>query len=125
MPSPSAEAAEDLYDKIAGTTPKKLQRGVKHVEKLSAEDVEALDRGGLHWLRTTSRQVKIAFMWVSFVFAVVVGAAAIVLLGVLMWSFAADTIKNNKSGVILSATLQFLAGVAVTLAVERFAKSKD
>jgi len=76
-------------------------------------------------MRTTSRQVKIAFMWVGFGFAVVVTAAALVLLGFLMWSFATDTIAAHKAGQVIGAILQFLAGVFVTMAVERFAKSKD
>lgn len=124
MPAPEAAAtvSDDLYKELAEITPKNLKRGVREVEKLSPEDVEALDRGGQHWMRTTTRQVKIAFMWVGFVFAVVVGIGALILLGCLMWSFGRDATEANKAGPVIAGILQFLAGVAVTLAVERFAK---
>lgn len=124
-PTPDETAAAQLYDEIANTAPKALQRGVKQVEKLSPEDAEALDRGAQHWMRTTSRQVKIAFMWTGFTFAVLIAMGAVAALGALMWSFASEAVAAKKAGPIIGAILQFLAGVAVTLAVERFAKRKD
>lgn len=122
MPPPPDEEGGALYEQIASTSSGKLRRSVGAIESLSQEDVDALDRGGKHRLRTHTRRVGVAFMWLGFVCASLLAVAIVGLTGWLLFEFSKEAVAKGLVSPILAGVLQFLFGVAATMAIEGLRK---
>jgi hypothetical protein len=87
---------------------------------LTPEEHEALERGGIYALRGAKRRIQRAAWWAVFWFGTVIVSSLILAFLAITAVYLYRSLKAGSAGAILASIMEFIFGIAATLAVEFF-----
>lgn len=118
MPENRRPPDPELYNAVKGTSSTTLTNAVEKVDGITAEDEEALERGGKLALRGTKRRIARWSLWFVFFLCSAGSLAVVVGVGYLAYAYVIQIVAQGEAGQTLSAIIGFVLGIATTLAVE-------
>jgi hypothetical protein len=118
-------ANAQLLTALKSTPSKRLAKVVQRIDALTPEDEEALERGDKFVLKAKLRKLQGWAYHVLFWAGVAVAVIFVLALCAMISLYIAKVNAEGKIESVMASILTFVAGIVVTLAVERFAKRKD
>jgi hypothetical protein len=117
-------ASEQLLSDLKSTPAKRLAKIVQRIDGLSPEEEEALERGDKLALRAKLRKLQGWSYHVIFCAGVVLTIGFVLSVFAMLGLYISKVNSEGKIEIVMRQILTFLAGVAVTLAIERFSKKE-